>query len=208
MGITDFSRSLLLDIISKHRPQSVIELGSQQLYFNGPNYGKYADLFYRDGYGMDYHCIDLNGENGAYRFDLSKRIGNLGEASFDPEQFDLVTDFGTSEHVQGFYRCWLTKWGLCKKGGAIVSENPKTGNWPGHGFNYVTKEFYVELSKALGMPQPSTDCGEDPEDRIIVGEHPAMGNTTDGWNVWCIMVKNREEFITEEEFNKLPWHKQ
>ena len=192
MGITDFSLSLLEGIIAEHKPRSVIELGAQNLYTNGPAYGKYADTFYRER-GIRYQCIDLNGENRAWRRDLSKPY--VDECTAETPQFDLVTDFGTSEHVQGFYQCWLNKWRLCKVGGVIVSENPKTGNWPGHGYNYVTMEFYAGLSKALGN-----------DATMEMGEHPAMGNTTDGWNVWCIMVKNSEDFITEKEFNKLAWH--
>ena len=203
MGITDFSLSLLEGIIAEHKPRSVIELGAQNLYTNGPAYGKYADTFYRE-HKILYECIDLNGENYAEPYDLSLPIHGVVGPHLPPEvlaemvqgrQYDLVTDFGTSEHVQGFYQCWLNKWRLCKVGGVIVSENPKTGNWPGHGYNYVTMEFYAGLSKALGNYAT-----------MERGEHPAMGNTTDGWNVWCIMVKNSEDFITEKEFNKLAWH--
>jgi hypothetical protein len=37
---------------------------------------------------------------------------------------------------------------------------------------------------------------------IDLGEHPAVGNTTDGWNVYCVLQKTKEEFITFEQFKE------
>jgi hypothetical protein len=107
-------------------------------------------------------------------------------------------DAGTSEHVgtngkhdiKAIYNCWKNKHNLVKVGGFIVSENPKTGNWPGHGFNYYTTDFYKLLA------------GFGDYSLIDLGEHPAMGNTTDGWNVYCVMQKTKEEFISLEKFKK------
>lgn len=187
MGITSHSIQLLEAIVAWEPIKNVCELGAQNLYIEGPMYGKYANEWYKNK-GIEYQCIDLNGENDSFVLDLSMVLPKH-------EPFDLVTDFGTSEHVKdSFYNCWLNKWNLCRVGGTIISENPMTGNWPGHGYNYVTLEFYKGLSAMIGCP-------------IELGEHPAMGNATDGWNVWCIMKKNREDFITEEQFNSLDWRK-
>jgi len=39
---------------------------------------------------------------------------------------------------------------------------------------------------------------------LDIGEHPAMSNTKDGWNIYCVMRKNEVDFLSKEEFNKLP----
>ncbi len=191
MGITSFSAELIAKY--KNGAKNVIELGAQNLY-NQPNLpAPYAHELY-DSHGVAYKCIDLCEENGAIPIDLSKPYENkLG-------YFDLVTDFGTSEHVsdngkhgiEAFYNCWKTKHDLLIPGGTMINENPKTGNWPGHGCNYYTKEFYGELCNAMNY------------EVLELGEHPAMGNTTDGWNVFCVFKKNDvAEFIGIEKFKKL-----
>lgn len=195
MGITDFSVTLLDRIIKDYQPKSVCELGDQNLYTNDTRYGKYADVYYKEKGISDYVCIDLNGGNGAAKFDLGKYFNIT-------HQFDLVTDFGVSEHIgtdghfdeEAYYNCWANKYKLCKMGGIIVSETPKTGNWIGHGFNYVDFNFYWTLSRKSGL-YIGQDC---------IGEHPAMGNITDGWNIWCIMKKVEDLFPSFEEFQTLP----
>ena len=130
--------------------------------------------------------IDLNGENGSSVIDLSKPM----EIN---EQYDLVTDFGTSEHVEkSLYNCWANKFNLCKTGGFILSENPKTGNWKGHGFHYYTLEFYEKLAEVC----PSLEL-------LFVGETPAHGNSIDGWNVYCLFRKVGESWISAEQFKTL-----
>lgn len=51
--------------------------------------------------GVEHTSIDLNGEDGALQIDLSKPI---------PEEynnkFDIVTNFGTAEHVDNQFECW------------------------------------------------------------------------------------------------------
>jgi hypothetical protein len=108
-------------------------------------------------------------------------------------QVDIVTDFGTSEHVSNYYNCWLNKHNGCKVGGLIISENPKVNNWHGHGFHYLTKEFYTELCKVAGY------------ELIEVGEHAAMGNVTDGWNVYGVLRKVSDVFPSQSEFYALPF---
>jgi hypothetical protein len=190
MGITDFSLTLLNKYLPTVENKTVMELGSQNLYCSRyPDY-PYADKYYNKQ-GFHYSCIDLNGENLALVLDLAKpqKVGVFG----------VVTDFGTSEHVgidgkhdpRAFYNCWLNKHNMCEVGGLIISENPKTGNWLGHGFNYVTEDFYKELAEANGY------------ELLELGEHPAMGNTTDGWNIYCVLRKTSDKFMTYQKFKTL-----
>jgi hypothetical protein len=189
MGVTSFSKQL----ISRHKRNTVIELGSQNIYDGQYPHGTYASMFYMALGFTKYSSIDLNGENFSLKLDLSI------DQKFKPE-WDMVTDFGTSEHVgvahgkwdwRPIYYCWKNKHNLLKVGGIMINENPKTGNWPGHGFNYYTKDFYEQLCKVADY-------------KILeIGEFPAEGNTTDGWNVFCVLEKTGDKFPSLNEFKKL-----
>jgi hypothetical protein len=166
--------------------QSVVDLGAQNDY-RVPLPAPYTkDSYYAGKY---YQAIDISGENGSTPLDLSKLH------QFNNE-FDLLVDAGTSEHVgtngkhdiKAIYNCWKNKHNLVKLGGYIISENPKTGNWPGHGFNYYTEEFYRNLAAICGY------------NLISVGSVAAMGNYTDGWNVYAVLQKTKEDFCTLTEF--------
>jgi len=179
MGITGFSLDLVKAVLNDFKVETVIELGAQNMYdqdYSG-NY-PYADTYYRSR-GIAYECIDLSGENGAQAIDLSKPCAVS-------KKYDMVTDFGTSEHVHDIKECWKTKHKLLKVGGVMISENPKVGNWPDHGYWYYTEEFYQKFAAAAGY-------------KILkIGEHPAMWNTTDGYNVYCIMQKVEDKPFPDE----------
>lgn len=181
MGVTTHSNNL----VQKHKgnAKTMLELGSQNTYFDSVVQCVAKDYYTKQGF--EHHSIDANGEYGCEVADLSTVL--------DLEPCDIVTDFGTSEHVSNYYNCWLNKHNGCKIGGLIISENPKVNNWHGHGFHYLTKEFYTELCKVAGY------------ELIEVGEHAAMGNVTDGWNVYGVLRKVSDVFPSQSEFYALPF---
>jgi hypothetical protein len=189
MGLNDTSVEVLEWIFATYpHIKSVLELGSQNFYHTYPSvkYGDYADKYYKAKGVTTYECIDLNGENDAKVWDLSKPIAPFGV-------YDLVTDFGTQEHIstemsmEALYNCWATKYFASSR--FIVSANPKTGNWPGHGAYFFTPKFYEELAFQTRM-------------RIVkLNEKPAMGNTTDGWEIMCLLEKTpASRWISPDEF--------
>lgn len=192
MGLTQFSISLL----EKYAVglKSVTELGAQNLYDKDyqNNYPYASEWYYNNGL-LFYQCIDLNKENYSIPEDLSKKLrGYL--------QCDLVTDFGTSEHIgrdgkfniESIYNCWVNKHEFLRNGGIMISENPKTGNWPLHGFNYYTKQFYIDLCELMDY------------ELLELGEVAVMNNEVDGWNVYCVLRKKvQQEFISLEYFSQL-----
>lgn len=223
MGITS-SDVLLLEKALQIKPiKYVIELGSQNLYLDGLNTEKppFASEWY-EARELSYFCIDMAGDNNALQINLANRLedGHI--------LFDLVTDFGTSEHVvdvaefqsvafhdghinsmypqgepkdheimDGFYAAWYNKHKLAKPGGLIVSVNPKTGNWPGHGYTYLDRNFYVKLAELMGYKIHHLE------------ENPAMGNTANGWNVECILEKNQDApFVSFEDFQNCKQYRQ
>ena len=95
MGINDSSFQTLEWLFRVYPIKTLFELGSQNFYQNytGVEYGCYADKYYK-AKGVDcYVCVDINGENNAKVWDLSKPQEIIGT-------FDLVTDFGTCELVK------------------------------------------------------------------------------------------------------------
>lgn len=191
MGINDKSFQLLEWYFHTFPvTKTVLELGAQNFYHNYGlvRYGCYADAYYKVKGITRYECVDLNGENYAKKWDLSRPI----EIN---ETFDLVTDFGTQEHInplfdiKSLYNCWTSKYNASTR--HILSVNPKTGNWPKHGTYFFTKSFYEVLARLTDM-------------RIVrLEEHFAMGNSKDGWEVACLLEKTpKSHWITVEEFEE------
>lgn len=183
MGLTGHTFNLITKYCNMNG--SMLELGDQIIYFN-PEYGTYSTPYFKNHYpNLDHICIDIKPEKHAKEADLREPL-NLGE-------FDSITNAGTTEHVQGsLWAAYKNIHEACKVGGIMVHENPKTGNWPGHGDHYMTQGFYLDLANKNGYSI------------LDIGEHPAMGNSTDGWNVYCVLRKNEDtEFMTEQMFNQL-----
>lgn len=212
MGITSFDIQLIQKALSlKPEIKTVCELGSQNLYLGNEPEPPFASIWY-EAEKIKYACIDMAGDNNALKYDLGKPIEIK-------DQYDLITDFGTSEHVvnmkeftevafhgghinsiypkgefeieSGFYNCWKNKHGLLKIGGLMINVNPKTGHWPGHGYTYISEDFYTELIAIAGY------------EIIELGENCAMGNCENGKNIYSILRKVNEKFPSVEEFYKI-----
>jgi hypothetical protein len=190
MGVTSIDIEKLEIIIRDYSITSVIELGAQNNYSSPKLPAPYMSDWYKER-GIEYQSIDISAENNCLVEDLSKPY--MGPF----QQYDLVTDYGTSEHIgtngkhdiEAVYNCWKTKHDFLGMNCIMINENPKTGNWPGHGFNYYTMEFYERLCQL--MDYKITE----------LTEIAAMGNATDGWNIYCsLQNKSFKPFITLGEF--------
>lgn len=196
MGILENDLRWLLDNTSKNK--SMLELGNQFLYIFSKPWADYPSEFVTNGHdmvaaklyfqrlGYDHTSIDLNGQDGALSLDLG--------APFQlAKQFDIVTDFGTSEHVSSLFHCLQNIDTHTKVGGKIFHVNPLVGNWPEHGFWYRDEDFYKAFAKMTGYKIKDMH-------RIV-----ACGNYTDGWNICCLLEKtDKSRFPSENEFNTLP----
>lgn len=177
MGITQSS----LDRLNKYlQPNSnILIIGCQNLY-NAENYGEIAAKYFRE-LGHAVKDIDIYECNECQIADLRE------DWNANPE-FDFVFQHGTIEHIDGgLYIPLKNLHESCKIGGIMIHENPKTGNWPGHGQHYFTQDFW----KGLGYEVLETS------------EEPAMGNVTDGWNVCAVLRKTNEVFIKKVKFKTL-----
>jgi hypothetical protein len=116
---------------------SVCELGDQWIT-HGTR--RLARDFYRElGCGR-YESIDANGR-GTIRYDLNRKWkGEYGV-------FDLVTDFGTGEHVFDQAQVWRTLHGLAKVGGFIAFDRPSQG-YRAHCYYLTAPCLYDDLARA------------------------------------------------------------
>ena len=79
---------------------------------------------YWESKGVKHTSIDLNGEDGTLPLDLSKPL---------PEKFynafDIVTNCGTSEHVENQFECWKNIHKCLKTKGFLLSAIPEKGRY-------------------------------------------------------------------------------
>ena len=118
---------LMLELGNKHN-LSVKRAGGDGVYKN-----------WFQALGWDHTSVDINGKDGALPLDLTQ--------DQDLGQFDLVTNFGTTEHIgddiaqQGV--AWRNIHRACA--GLFVSVTPLPGDWPTHGRWYPTRTFFESL---------------------------------------------------------------
>jgi len=158
----------------------MIELGNQHIG------GAFRDTSknYFSSIVKKHISIDLNGEDGALALDLNSEIKGV-------EQGDIVTNYGTSEHVSDQYECFKNMHNLCKTGGIIINFVPPAGYWPGHCPYYYNLEYF----KVLG----EKNCYKIIENKIFT-EPPYTGALT---MISCVFQKIDDSvFINKSEFDK------
>jgi hypothetical protein len=150
--------------------KNILELGAQEYLVNNTVVGYFKNLF---TYPLT--SLDMNGENGSLRVDLAKDLPAM-------ETYDLITNFGTTEHVSNQYVCWKNVHTLLDDGGLVISEIPEIGAWKGHCKYYVDKRFFESMSADFEIIEYKQNF------------YPINGNLC-----FCIMKKISKDFTTTEE---------
>ena len=146
------------------RGKSVIEIGDQCII---PPLG--VIHMSRDWYlskGVDrYVSLDLNGNRGALQRDIRGDVSDLG-------QFDVVTNFGTLEHVEGGIdgqiEAFASLDSLCMIGGLFIHDIPLAEHYRGHSPILYQIGFLTYLAKDNGYEFLGSDA------RITNGCHTAI----------------------------------
>ena len=157
-GLSIFDTLLADDKLKNYK--SVIELGSQKMNsdaqsrarfilskhkekLSGENIDKDSFItpkkFYRNIGFEKYDSIDSDGNEGAKIFDLNTIIKN--EYNFD-KTYDLVTNFGTSEHIFNQNNVFENMHNLTGKNGLMIHMLPFEGHINHCYFNYHPNLFY------------------------------------------------------------------
>ena len=104
-----------------------------------------AKKFFED-IGTLVTSIDINGEGGSLPLDLSKPINNPAYIN----HFDIVTNFGTSEHVENHIMCFENMYNFTRKNGIMFNLVPREGFWNKGSHSKVhkyTTDFFDDLAK-------------------------------------------------------------
>jgi len=147
MGITKTCREFekaTLDLVHMHyRNLRICELGNQYMEeLDSPDVRSPAKPIY-SSWGAQHISIDLNGMNGALVLDLDRPIPvSMVNA------FDLVTNYGTLEHVNNQFQAFKNVHDLVRIGGVMIHTLPPPNSWPNHGRYYYSEEFVTQLAKA------------------------------------------------------------
>jgi len=110
------------------------ELGNQQ-YHNG----EIAKDVYVER-GVDHTSIDINGEDGALEIDLDFPVPDELH-----NRFDVVTNYGTIEHINNQYQAFKNMHMMCRVGGIMIHGFPRENTWKTHSEYYYDIDFIEQL---------------------------------------------------------------
>lgn len=171
------------------RGDRVIELGDQEinLNINGEHiHGIGSQEFFNN---IETVSIDIAGTNESLPLDLSKSI----PVKDLPAQGDVLTDFGTIEHVKSLYYALKNSFNLIKDGGLGIHVNPLSGGYvANHGYHYFNEDFwkaYCDLAKL---------------ELLETFKEAAYRNTRDGWEQYAVYRKTvKSKFPTKKAFDHI-----
>ena len=126
----------------------VLELGNK----------KNSTGLYRNWYmeqGLEYECIDWNGLDGAWKFDMRQPgvwmdITLCFADTVEKARFPLITNFGFTEHVgetlEEQIECWRNIHSMLAVEGCLSICMPLMPYWKGHGRWMPTVEWYESFA--------------------------------------------------------------
>ena len=111
-----------------------------------------------------YSAIDPGTPGSTYQFDLNLPVPL-------EQQFDLVINIGTAEHVFNVHQFFKTAHNLTKPGGVMIHSCPFTG-WPDHGFFSFQPTFFFDLARSNHYTILSFVCGQiHPPQWVQIASH-------------------------------------
>jgi hypothetical protein len=132
---------------------SMLELGNKN--GTGGKGDSYKAHF--EALGLRHVSVDWNGQDGALPLDLRKPLG-MGV-------FSIVTNIGTSEHVDDQVPAWCN---MIEAAALVLAcITPAPGDWPGHGLFYPEPEFYVQLADRNGFKLEKLTVEGDAGRRLV-----------------------------------------
>jgi len=140
--------------IDQARPggQRMLELGDQVI-LDAPDLPPTGKAYYTSR-GFTHTSVDLNGAHGSLRHNLAKPMPHTWDG-----QFDVVTNAGTTEHVEPFtaqYTCFESLHRVLAVGGVAVhivpdvDELDQRGAWKWHSNQYYSHAFFHMLADQNG----------------------------------------------------------
>ena len=179
----------LVDIALKsmnktYKDVKMCELGNQ--HCDIPNENKIGKYLMLDRGVSEHVTIDINGEDGAERYDMEKPLSKWNK------YFDIVTNYGSTEHMEEQFQVFKNIHNMVKSGGAVVHVVPNIGDWPCHCPVYYDLNFFQQLAI---LNQYET----------IYGKLRTIGKGKLERRLLCCVyqLSKNNDFISEEEFSKI-----
>jgi hypothetical protein len=126
MGIRQYDLNLLDETVKlqgwTYKGLKMLQLGDQKIRDTTSDEVISGKSFF-EKMGIEVVSIDINGERGSIPIDLSRRV----KWPQYKEYFDVVTNFGTSEHVKEHLICFDNMLYFCRLGGVMINIVPKEG---------------------------------------------------------------------------------
>jgi hypothetical protein len=165
---------------------SMYELGSQDLRKGGGlERGSSKDYF--EKLGVKHDSIDIDGRHKCLVLDLSKEINSLPE-------YDVLSNYGTSEHIFNQYMVFKNIHNFVRVGGAMVHFVPATPYWKRHGFYTYSEDYFNSLADKNNY-------------EVVTIKGMTSGRKKSEKNlknmIAAILIKRDNEFVSEEEFDKI-----
>jgi len=152
--------------------------------------GHAGDITYKSYFlaiGFKHHVsVDFDDRWADYTDDLRKPLWE----KFG--QFDMFTNMGTSEHIEGNQAgYWENVHRMTKVGGLYIHLTPNPGgkDWPVHGIHYPTEEFLHQFAKLNGWVVEKIGIDRPQPHRNLYGR--------------LRKIDDRQEFVMPDE--KLIW---
>jgi hypothetical protein len=124
-----------------------------------------ANLFFDVIVGVkDYAAVDPGSPGSRYQFDLNLPV------PID-QQFDLLINIGTAEHIFNVFQFFKTAHERTKTNGLMLHSAPFNG-WPDHGFYNFQPTFFFDLARANKYEILSFICARvQPFEYVQVRDH-------------------------------------
>ncbi len=172
----------------------IMELGNQRMKWHEAQTAKKFFMEYEGA--LEHISIDMNGKSGALRLDLSKDLVELR-----PEwkgNFDLVTNYGTAEHVdKGLYECYKNIHNFCRVGGIMINDGPPSCGCPWHSPYHYYPHFFSTFAKVCGYELLLRDA------RAVRGRKKICHHKDRTLEIAVYHKIHDTEFISKEKFESL-----
>lgn len=144
----NFQEEMMEEIGFKWQKIRICELGAQVFRPNpmAPEKIIAAKKFYIEEKGVLKHIsIDLTGSFGSLILNLCRPVPKIMI-----NKFHLITDYGTSEHVNNQYQVFKNVHDMCRVNGMMIHTLPIPNNFKNHCRYYYPKDFFTELARLCG----------------------------------------------------------
>jgi hypothetical protein len=141
---------------------------------------------YYEQCGAEVVSIDINGKDGTLPLDLELQL-----PVFLENEFDVVINSGTTEHIKDQYAVFKNIHELCKPGALVFHMVPRMNNWVNHGYWSYTATFFLNLIRLSHYKLIDLHIDD------YVSEK--KGNKNDLVFV-CMQITKGAGFPTEEQF--------